>query len=101
MKFPAPVVHFDNLGASSLDFSLRVYIADINSRASVQTDLRLAIIKTFREHNIEIPFQQHDIHLRDLDGVKNVIAQVIAERNRKNAEARPAEDIEPLEDDKK
>ncbi len=86
MKFPAPVVHFDNLGASSLDFSLRVYIADINSRATVRTDLRMAIMKKFKQHNIEIPFQQHDIHLRDLDGVKQVLSQVIAERNRARAE---------------
>lgn len=83
MKFPAPSVHFIDLGSSSLDFSLRAFIPDVNQRMTVATQLRLAIISEFRAASIEIPYPQQDIHMRDLDGVKQVMTKVIAERNRK------------------
>lgn len=85
MRFPAPKVFFLDFGASSLDFSLRAYIADVNNRMTVSTELRMAIFKALKDANIEIPFPQQDIHLRDLDGVKGVMSQVIAERQRKQA----------------
>jgi small-conductance mechanosensitive channel len=45
----------------------------------VQTDIRMAILKRFREEGIEIPNPQYDIHLRDLDVVKRYLAEA-AER---------------------
>nr|PZN75973.1 MAG: hypothetical protein DIU57_17825 [Pseudomonadota bacterium] len=51
-------------------------------RLAVQTELRLAIAKAFREAGIEIPYQQHDIHLRDLDGVKQAFARAMEARRR-------------------
>ena len=52
-----------DFGASSLDFKLSCYASDITSRASISTDLRERILARFREHNIEIPFPQQDIHV--------------------------------------
>ena len=51
-------------------------------RLAVQTELRLAIAKSFREAGIEIPYLQHDIHLRDLDGVKHAFARAMEARRR-------------------
>ncbi len=59
-----PTVTFHDFGASSLDFSLRVFIADIEKRFVVASDLRFAIDEAFRSHGIEIPFPQRDLHLR-------------------------------------
>ncbi|MEC8050904.1 MAG: mechanosensitive ion channel domain-containing protein [Myxococcota bacterium] len=59
-----PTVTFQDFGASSLDFSLRVFIPDIERRFIVASDLRFAIDAIFRENNIEIPFPQRDLHLR-------------------------------------
>ncbi|MBO6813463.1 MAG: mechanosensitive ion channel family protein [Rhizobiaceae bacterium] len=61
---PAPVVYFMDFGASSLDFQLRCFLADINNCLSVQSELRFAILAALREANIEIPFPQRDLHIR-------------------------------------
>jgi len=60
----APYVLFLEFGDSSLNFELRCFIADIDRRLRVISDLNFAIDETFREHGIEIPFPQRDIHIR-------------------------------------
>ncbi len=80
LRTPPPFVTFDNFGASSLDFTLRVCLADVTQAGSVQTELRVAILKALREANIEIPFNQVDVNLRDADGIKRYIAHQLEER---------------------
>ncbi len=63
-SFPAPFVHFSDFGASSLDFQLRFFIRDLMLYPIVETDVRFAIDKAFRENDIEIPFPQTDLHIR-------------------------------------
>ncbi len=60
---PAPKVLFRAFGESSLDFELRCHISNIDSRLDVISDLNFAINDLFREHDIEIPFPQRDIHI--------------------------------------
>lgn len=79
-KHPAALAVFENFGESSLDFTLRVYLADINKGLSTQSQLRTAIWKAFREAGIEIPFPQRDLHLRDLDGFRSALARAVEER---------------------
>lgn len=62
-SIPAVVV-FENFGDSSLDFSLRVYIANIREMLHVETELRMSILEAFQEHKIEIPFPQRDLNLK-------------------------------------
>jgi small-conductance mechanosensitive channel len=64
---PKPVVIFFGFGASSLDFELRVWIADFDSRRLVQSEINQDIDQRFRELAIEIPFPQRDLHLRSVD----------------------------------
>ncbi len=64
---PKPVVIFFGFGASSLDFELRVWIADFDSRRVVQSEINQDIDQRFRELAIEIPFPQQDLHLRSVD----------------------------------
>ncbi|HRD76932.1 MAG TPA: DUF3772 domain-containing protein, partial [Hyphomicrobiaceae bacterium] len=52
---PEPRASFDNFGANGLDFSVRMVLDDVNRSLEVQTDLRTAILKRFREEGIEIP----------------------------------------------
>ncbi|MFQ5487485.1 MAG: mechanosensitive ion channel family protein [Gammaproteobacteria bacterium] len=63
---PEPYVLFMAFGESSLDFELRCFITNIDRRLRVISDLNFAIDAAFREHRIEIPFPQRDIHVRDL-----------------------------------
>jgi len=62
---PNPRVLFLAFGDSSLNFELRCHIEDINERRSVLSDMNFAIDKAFREHGIEIPFPQRDLHIRN------------------------------------
>ena len=61
---PKPYVIFNSFGDSSLDFELRCFLKNVMNRLSTASDLRFAIDKAFREHEIEIPFPQRDIHIR-------------------------------------
>ncbi|UCD81001.1 MAG: mechanosensitive ion channel family protein, partial [Desulfobacterales bacterium] len=67
LKHPAPKVLFVNFGDSSLDFELRVWVADFDTRLQVVSELHQEIDRRFRELNIEIPFPQTDLHLRSID----------------------------------
>ncbi|MCB1477277.1 MAG: mechanosensitive ion channel family protein [Rhodobiaceae bacterium] len=64
LAFPEPAAYFVDFGASSLDFRLYAYLANVDNILSVSSDLRYAILKRFRDEGIEIPFPQSDIHVR-------------------------------------
>ena len=69
LSWPEPSVLFQNFGESSLDFSIRGYIADVERRIFVQSELRVLINRALTEAGIEIPFPQRDVHVRNLDQV--------------------------------
>ena len=68
LKDPRPMVLFLNFGDSSLDFQLRVWVADFNDRRIIQSNLIREIDRRFRVESVEIPFPQRDLHLRSADG---------------------------------
>ncbi len=86
MTQPAPLISLDNLGPDGLEFSVRVVVPDINRALLVQTQLRTGIFNAFRSHGIEFPTAERDIYLRDLDGVKVLVARVLEERARNQAQ---------------
>jgi potassium-dependent mechanosensitive channel len=67
LKNPEPAAVFLSFGDSSLNFELRVHLADVLDGLNVRNDLRLAIFERFRAENIEIPFPQRDLNIK-LDG---------------------------------
>jgi len=69
---PAPLVRFDSFGDSGLLFTLAPWIEDPEERLMVSSDLRFRVDRVFREHNVEIPFTQQDVHIRPGDGVLKV-----------------------------
>jgi len=62
-KDPKPVVFFEDFGSSSLDFELAVWLDNPEARPQVASDLRFAVDRAFRAHDITIPFPQRDLHL--------------------------------------
>lgn len=72
MNTPAPLVIFSNFGASSLDFILRFWVRHVDFSVSAPSEIREAIDQKFREHGIEIPFAQMDLHVRGGDGLIRV-----------------------------
>ncbi len=79
---PAPQVLFTGFGDSSLDFELRCWVTDVDHTLIVSTDLRVAVERTLREHDVEIPFPQRDVH-------------VIAEGEEAESEERAKSAVEP------
>lgn len=65
MTNPAPAAYFMNFGADALEFELRLFLNDVNWMVVVKSDLNFAIAKRFAEENIEIPFAQRDLHIRN------------------------------------
>jgi len=65
MATPKPVCQLKNFGDSSIDMELRIWISDPeNGIANVGSLVRIAIWDMFKEHRIEIPFPQQDIHIK-------------------------------------
>jgi len=67
MSDPPVSTIFTNFGSSSLDFELRVWVSDIDSRLKIKSELCLAIDQAFREAGVSIPFPQRDLHLRSIE----------------------------------
>ncbi len=62
---PSPDVIFTGFGDSSLNFDLRYWtISKVQTPKILKSDLYFAIFRAFKEHGIEIPFPQRDLHLR-------------------------------------
>jgi small-conductance mechanosensitive channel len=65
LKQPAPSVRFLGFGESSLDFELAVWTIEMAQRPTCfRSDRYFTIEQKLREHQIEIPFPQRDLHLR-------------------------------------
>ncbi len=65
LQNPAPGVIFDEYADSSLNFFLLVWTTKyINRPAFLKSDLYFAIFQKFKEHGVEIPFPQRDLHLK-------------------------------------
>jgi small-conductance mechanosensitive channel len=96
LAHPAPYVLFRAFGDSTLDFELRVFLADIEAGIFVKSDLHFAIDRLFRERDIEIPFGQTDIHLRDFDRIEALVQRMM--QGQRMTQARPDGGQPPKED---
>ena len=61
---PPPSASFTGFGDSSLTFRLEAWVDDYARGGANESALRMAIVRKFREANIEIPFPQRDLHIR-------------------------------------
>lgn len=64
---PAPEVLMRSFGESALQWELSCFVARPQERLVVTHDLLLQIDRTFRAHQISMPFPQYDLHLRSAD----------------------------------
>ncbi len=69
LREPAPDVIFTGYGDSSINFSLRVWTStQAHTPTILRSDLYFTLFRVFREHGIELPFPQRDLHFRSTDG---------------------------------
>jgi len=64
MGRPAPEVRFRSFGDSSWNLAVLAWVADPKDHHQIRSELNIAIVRAFRENDIEIPFPQRDLHLR-------------------------------------
>ncbi|MFT4543080.1 MAG: potassium efflux system protein [Planctomycetota bacterium] len=69
---PAPSAIFRSFGASSLDFELRVFIANRDLWPELIDKIHSQIDDAFRNAGIEIAFPQRDLHIRSTNGLRDV-----------------------------
>ena len=79
---PSPSVTFGAFGDSTLDFTLRCYVPNIDNRLSVVHELHEAIHDRLGEAGVEIPFPQRDLNFRSVD--ESVVARITDENRPRN-----------------
>ncbi|MCK2126871.1 mechanosensitive channel MscK [Thauera aromatica] len=66
LEEPAPLALFLAFGASTLDHELRIHVRELADRNAAIDEINRAIDRLFREHGIEIAFNQMDVHIRSV-----------------------------------
>lgn len=68
MHDPEPSVFFTTFGASTLDHELRLYVRELRDRSYTVDELNRTIDRLCREHDIDIAFNQLEVHLHNSRG---------------------------------
>lgn len=65
---PGPSVSFVNFGADTLDFELTMLVNEIADRSAATDEINQQILAVFRKENINMPFHQIDVTLKNSEG---------------------------------
>ena len=65
LDHPEHDIHLRSFGDSAWDMKLLAWIPDVKKKYVIQNELNQAIVRKFREYDIEIPFPQRDINFRN------------------------------------
>lgn len=63
LKNPEPYLLFTGLGESSLNFSLYFWVSDFAEAKRIRSEVLFRVFDVLKEHRIEIPFPQRDLHI--------------------------------------
>ena len=65
LRDPGPSAALTNFGADGLEFTLNYWIVDPeNGQQNLRSDINLVILRSLREHQIDIPYPQRVVHTR-------------------------------------
>jgi len=65
LKTPEPGCLLMGFGDSAIDLQIRFWIDDAPQGVSnIRSEVLIAVWKAFKEHNIQIPFPQRDLHIK-------------------------------------
>ncbi len=64
LKEPAPSAFLTGFGSDGLDFELGMFVPDPeNGTMAVQSDVSVALLRSFEEHGIQIPYPQREVRM--------------------------------------
>ncbi len=87
LEAPPPTVFFLEFGDSSLNYEIRAFVAQPAHRLLVLHELHMALDRAMREHNIEIPFPQRDLHLKINDSAEGLQDRYVEALRKRYTEA--------------
>ncbi|MEQ8193887.1 MAG: mechanosensitive ion channel [Rhodospirillales bacterium] len=65
LTYPRPICNLIEFGDNSVNFELRVWISDpVNGLGNIKHQINMRLWDLFKEHAVEIPFPQRDLHIR-------------------------------------
>jgi len=64
LNMPAPKVLFNEFNDSTINFRLLCWVS-LENGIQVKSDLYTGIFEAFEKHEVEIPFPQMDIHVKN------------------------------------
>ncbi|MGG6893781.1 mechanosensitive ion channel domain-containing protein [Rhizobium sp. BR 315] len=91
LRNPEPHVEFLRFGPSSLDFEMRFYLSDLSDGMEIRNNLRIEILKRFREEGISIPYPHQELHIVR-GGARGQRADVAGKRLTDSADGPETED---------
>ncbi len=68
MRDPAPLVLFLGISASTFDHELRFHVRELGDRNPSTDEVLNRIVLSFREHNVEMAFNQLDVFVKNMQG---------------------------------
>ncbi|WP_271409526.1 mechanosensitive channel MscK [Pseudomonas sp. Q1-7] len=77
LRDPEPLVYFLNIGASTFDFELRFHVRELGDRNPAIDEILTRIATTFREHQVDMAFNQVDVFVKNLEGVEAHLASAM------------------------
>ncbi len=82
MPVPEPKMYFINFGESNLDVEFYVFTRKTADRYPCIDSMNSDILKTFREHNIEIAFNQMDVYIKNTQDGREIRVDSVELRER-------------------
>jgi len=77
LERPAPSVWMEAYGDSSVNFIIHCWIRDPEQGVgNIRSEVLKKLWALFQEHEVEIPFPQRDLHLRDGEGLRALIEAI-------------------------
>lgn len=70
LREPEPLLFFLNISASTFDYELRFHVRELGDRNASTDEILTRIALSFREHKVEMAFNQVDVMIKNLQGLE-------------------------------
>ncbi|AYC34573.1 mechanosensitive channel MscK [Pseudomonas cavernae] len=68
LRDPEPLLYFLTVSASTFDYELRFHVRELGDRNPATDEILTRIVDSFREHGVEMSFNQVDVFVKNLEG---------------------------------